>query len=470
MKQPALTIVDVMLDPEVYGATFGRASWEAWRALLGAFYGLSLTPAQTETVRRLTRRSLDACTSFRELWMPIGRRGGKSHVAALIAVYEAAFRDHRPRLSPGEWATVALIAADRAQARTLLRYVRAMFEHPLLSPLVTRESADGLELRNRAAIEVHTASFRKVRGYTLAAVIADEIAFWQDEGRTPDVEIIAALRPALATLDGRLVAISSPYSRRGALWNTYRRHYGQSESDSVLVAQAPSRTMNPTLPKRLVVEALEEDHARASAEWLAEFRTDIESFISPETYAAIVRSEPLTIPPRHGIEYAAFVDPSGGGADEFGIAIGHVERGGRVVVNLVVGRRGSPAGIVEEYVKLLREYRINSVRGDRYAAEWPRQEFRRHGVQYHDAPGVRSELYLTTLPAIQSGRVELPSCQTLERQFLGLERRTSRGGRDTIDHAPGRSDDRANAVAGLVAHLVAKRNTPPVMIGTYGSA
>src|SRR5262245_64495887 len=35
----------------------------------------------------------------------------------------------------------------------------------------------------------------------------------------------------------------------------------------------------------------------------------------------------------------------------------------------------------------------------------------------------------------------------------GLERRTSRGGRDSIDHAPGGHDDLANAAAGAI-HLV----------------
>ena len=35
-------------------------------------------------------------------------------------------------------------------------------------------------------------------------------------------------------------------------------------------------------------------------------------------------------------------------------------------------------------------------------------------------------------------------------QITSLERRTVRGGRDSIDHAPGAHDDVANAVAGAV--------------------
>jgi hypothetical protein len=297
-----------MTDPALFGDQFAGDSWAAWRALLAAFYGLPLGDGQRSTIKALTGRSELPGAGFRELWMPIGRRGGKSHIASLIAVYESAFRDHRAKLSPGEYATVALIAADRNQARTLLRYVRSFFKHPLLAPLVVRETAEGLELRNRCAIEVHTASFRRVRGYTLAAVVADEIAFWSTDGQSPDVEIIAALRPALSTLDGRLIAISSPYARRGALWDEYRKHYAGT-SERVLVAQAPSRTMNPTLRPEIVEDAMRDDAARASAEYLAQFRTDIASLLSSELIESITRTRPTEMLAASGNRYVAFVDP-----------------------------------------------------------------------------------------------------------------------------------------------------------------
>ena len=73
---------------------------------------------------------------------------------------------------------------------------------------------------------------------------------------------------------------------------------------------------------------------------------------------------------------------------------------------------------------------IRRVYGDRYSGEWSRTEFRRLGLAYLDAPGTRSELYISLSSALNAGRVELPPCQMLERQLTGLERRTSRGGRD----------------------------------------
>src|SRR5262249_30548302 len=58
---------------------------------------------------------------------------------------------------------------------------------------------------------------------------------------------------------------------------------------------------------------------------------------------------------------------------------------------------------------------------------------------------VKSDIYRELLPALNSGRVELLDVPRLVSQLTGLERRTSRGGRDSIDHAPGGHDDLANA-------------------------
>jgi hypothetical protein len=69
-------------------------------------------------------------------------------------------------------------------------------------------------------------------------VIATEAAFWQtDEGSgNPDSEILNAVRPSLATTHGPLIIITSPYARRGEVWDVYRRHYGPQGDPLILVA------------------------------------------------------------------------------------------------------------------------------------------------------------------------------------------------------------------------------------------
>jgi hypothetical protein len=62
----------------------------------------------------------------------------------------------------------------------------------------------------------------------------------------------------------------------------------------------------------------------------------------------------------------------------------------------------------------------------------------------------KSEIYQEFLPLLNSRRAALLKHDGLERQLLLLERRTSRGGRDAIDHPRGGRDDLANAVAGAL--------------------
>src|SRR6476619_1754173 len=113
----------------------------------------------------------------------------------------------------------------------------------------------------------------------------------------------------------------------------------------------------------------------------------------------------------------------------------------------------NPEDVVLEFSAILKGYRISNVTGDRYAGEWPSERFREHGIAYEPAAKPKSDLYRDLLPAINSRKVDLLEDARLIAQIVGLERRTARGGKDSIDHAPGAHDDVANAVAGFVAKL-----------------
>ena len=123
----------------------------------------------------------------------------------------------------------------------------------------------------------------------------------------------------------------------------------------------------------------------------------------------------------------------------------------------------SPEAVTSEFADLLKSYRITKVSGDRYAGEWPREQFRKQGIQYEPSADPKGTLYGNLLPLLNSGKVRLPNNHRLITQLIGLERRTSRGGRDSIDHAPGGHDDCANAVAGALLLAVARK--PSLVIG-----
>ena len=134
--------------------------------------------------------------------------------------------------------------------------------------------------------------------------------------------------------------------------------------------------------------------------------------------------------------------------------------------NFLALNAGRPEAVVEEFAALLKSYGVSKVTGDRYGGEWPRERFFVHGVRYDPAAKVKSDLYLGLLAAINSGRAEIPADARLTAQLCALERRTARGGRDSIDHAPGAHDDLANAAAGVVS-LLAGRPRLPWLIGGF---
>ena len=198
-----MNILDACLDPEVFGPAFrNKASWQAWFAFLAALFGLPLTPEELAIYQQCTGRKIPPVTRAVEGWLVCGRRAGKSFILAVVAVFLACFFDWRPYLGPGERGTIMIVAADRRQARTIMRYVRGLLKAvPMLAQLIEAERQEGIDLSNRLTIEVHSASFRTTRGYTIVAALLDELAFWRsDEGSSnPDHEIIASIRPSMAT-------------------------------------------------------------------------------------------------------------------------------------------------------------------------------------------------------------------------------------------------------------------------------
>lgn len=447
-----MNILEALDDPALFAPHFRGGTWKPWRAFLTALFGLPMDDDALTLYRAHTGRTEPPIAPFGEAALVIGRRGGKSRVLAAVAVYLATCRDYTPYLAPGEVATIGVLAADRRQARTIFRYAAGLLKAvPLLAGELLDETADTLTLTNSVVIEIGTASLRSTRGYSYAAILADESAFWRSDetSANPDHEIMRALRPGLATIPGAmLLNASSPYRKRGVLWDAFRRHYGKDDAP-VLVWKAPTLDMNPSLPQSIIDEAYENDPEAASAEYGAEFRSDLSDFVQREVVDACVIPGRVELPKcgRH----VAFVDPSGGSADAMTLGIAHTERD-VAVLDAIRERKPpfSPEDVVAEFAATLKAYGLREVTGDRYAGEWPRERFRVHGITYQLSEKTKGAIYLDSLPLLNSRKVELLENRTLVNQLCGLERRTARGGRDSIDHAPGGHDDVANAAMGAL--------------------
>jgi hypothetical protein len=218
-----------------------------------------------------------------------------------------------------------------------------------------------------------------------------------------------------------------------------------------LVWQAASRTMNSTIPEKVVADAYEADPASAAAEYGGTFRTDVESYVSRDVLDDLVSAGVHERPKVPGCRYVGFVDPSGGSKDSMTLAIAHAE-GQTATLDAVRERRPpfSPEAVVRDFADLLASYGVSTVIGDRYGGEWPREVFRKAGIEYRVADRPKSDLYRDLLPLLNSGRVDLLDHKRAVAQLGSLERKTSRAGKDSIDHSPGAHDDVANAVAGAL--------------------
>ena len=431
-------------------AEFRAPSWDAWRRILALI---------TVTIRAL--------------YVAAGRGSGKSRMVALLAVCYAAREYQR---APGERIFVGVFAPDRRQAATTFAYILGLLKSvPSLAALIERETAERVDLVNGVSIEVLTASKAAPRSRSYALAIIEEAAFLEsdEDSANPDVELLRALRPALARVPGSLlVVVSSPYAKSGILYAAAQRAEAGTAPARELFVSGETLELNPTFDAQAVEDAYSEDPVGAASEYGANFRNDVESYLSLDAVRAVTVAGRLELPPLKGIAYQGFIDFAGGsGKDSAALAITHGEQRGELrsaVLDLVREVRPpfSPERTAADFARTLKEYGVTKARADRYAADFATEAMRRYGITLEPAEQTKSELYGELLPLVNSRRAELLDVPRLASQLSALERRTARGGKDSIDHPRGRHDDVANACAGA---LVLAGRTARRVPATWGT-
>jgi hypothetical protein len=450
-----VNIVQCLEDRALLGglpAFADLSSWRNWLVFLRAAYGLPMSDADLDAFRQFTGRTTPRPGGYPEAVAVVGVQSGKSQVAAAMAAFAAI---------TGQDGTHALLIAQdqRSALRTLLRYARQPFEaRPLFSAEVARDTLDSLELKNGVSLSAYPCKPSAIRGLRACLAVIDELAFFvSSDGRPVDQEMLRAARGRVATTDGKLIVLSSPYAAAGALYDLHRRHFGRDDSP-VLVWQASAPAMNPTLPADYLARMAQDDPEAYRSEVLGEFRQGVSTFLDADAIAASVETgtrERARVP---GVAYVSFDDPaSGSGSDAWTKAIAHRE-GDRVVLDVLRAWSPpfNPSGVIAESADLSKAYGLHSTTGDRFAAGFVLEGFRAHGIAYAPSALDRSALYLELLPLMNADRVRLLDAPDLLRELRGLERRRGLAGRDRIDHRPGQHDDRANAVAGALALAAGK--------------
>jgi hypothetical protein len=468
--KPTISLRAALNDPQLLGHCLAGDSFYGWRTLLIAAMGEPFISDDERAIFKMfTGREHEPLERVSELAIVGGRRSGKSRALATLSAYIGGLCSFKDALVPGEVGVLLVLAQSQHIAKQILNYTEADFDaSPILSQLVVNRTAETLELKHNIKIEVRPASMKKLRGPTYIGILLDELAFFftEENYTSPDSEIVAAVSPGLLTTHGMTIMASSPYARKGVLWDRYRKHYGPDGAAGVLVAKGATRDFNPTIAKDEIDRLVANDPAKNRAEYLAEFRTDLESFVVAEIVAACVAPGLRVRPPQRNVTYYGACDPSGGSADSFVAGVCHMEYSAQTcTIDALVEAKPpfSPEVVCKQFSELFKSYNISTIYGDKYAGVWPVEQFSKFGINYQQNAKPKSELYQDLLPILNSMRIELLDDPRLIAQLCGLERRTARGGKDSIDHPPGAHDDLAN-VAAILSSITLNR------YGTYDTS
>jgi hypothetical protein len=451
-RQP--TIIQGVHNKRLFAPLFKNLdTWFAWLVWLKAVFGLPMDSAELELFQKCTGRTAPPPHGAKEAYSIVGRRGGKSRIVNFVAVFIACLCSFAPHLVAGERGMVLILARDRDQAKVVFNYIKGTLKAvPLLKQMVVAWRADEIELNNSIIIAVKTSDYRTIRGVTVICAICDEVAFWDSQGVNPDKEVFAALRPAMATIpEAKLLVISTGYAMTGVLFDMHKEFFGKDD-DEILIWQASSLTMNPTLSESMIQRELEKDPQAARAEWGGLFREDIEAAFTLEMIESCIIPDRVQLPATAGVAYVGFTDASGGRRDHWVTAVAHAH-GEKIILDAIHATKPpfSPADTAKDHADFLKSYGITGITGDAYAGEWPREQFAKNGVGYEVSEKNKSQLYLELIPALTSKKVELLDNDKLKNELRRLERRRGRSGKDSIDHpAYGGSDDIANSVAGVI--------------------
>ena len=449
MAEIKLNIIDFVTRLKLVepgGPTLGH------RTFLKSIYGLELDVDELDFYCRATGSKTYDPREQREITAIIGRRGGKTRLAAQIAVYEA-IRDHK--LPPGERAFILVIAPVLKQAQIAFDYVRKYLNRsPELSQLVVKERKSEIELRNGITIACQPCSQITVRGYSVVCAICDELGFWvhEETAANPEREVIAALRPAMATLTKtKLIKISTPCRKEGILWHDFQ----ERESLPYPVWQASSKEMNPTLSDDFLEGAQRENNEHFRREYLAEFTDSLVGWITWEILEPCIVRGCREFPRVSNGTYVAAVDPAFTHSD-FGFAILHRSDNEHINVAFAArwtGTRNAPLNLESVSIQIndvLQRFGINSLVGDQHCFPVLRQHFEKAGLFYREfrfGDHSRASIFGNLRQLIAQQKISFVDEPELLRQLRSLDEIRTTNGNIDIRPPSSSKDDMAIAVA-----------------------
>lgn len=409
-------------------------------------------PATSRWWRRVIRRFLES--GRRQLVLRVGRRGGKSSTLCRLAVCLALYGEHV--IPPGDLGVAAFVSTSRGESGERLRTIEAILE---AIGVEHRRASDGggtayLEVvGRRLAFKTYVATIAGVSGFTAVVVIGDEVAKWRDadSGANPATEVLASVRPTMATQpNARIVLSSSPLSTLDAHYDAFEA----GDDDFQIVAQAPTWEANPTVTEA-DTHTLEKDPRVRAREYGAIPQAAAQgAFSTEEVYPAWI------FPVLRDLQTPVVVlDASGGGGDAFVYAV--VRWAKRVDCTPVLaitdvgafkgafGPHLTAESIVAHIARTAKAAGTTDAIGDQYSAFAMQSLFSAKGIRLRQLSwtGENKIVAVQRVRTLLRDRriVVTPGAEgeTMRRQMLALEERITPSGHTTFAGRRGTHDDHA---------------------------
>lgn len=437
------------------------------------------------TTEKLTEVELyELMTGFKYNWdiekarteinLIVGRRGGKSTISAIIALYSTLKVNWKPFLRKTPVATILILSHSVEFSEEILEILREMVESsPILDRLrdTKRKNTQRIfHLRipflktdetieySRVRVKVGAASKKTTRGSAVCTLLCDEIAFWNlaEDAAEPDTEILRAVRPSLLQFGdyATIIKLSSPGIKQGALYEEWNR---REDLRSVSVQfKAPSWVWNTILPKDNFKKEWIQDPDGFDSEYRGNFVDSVSNFILPEYVDLCVMKGVSFNTPSDDKKtmYSASIDAAFKG-DRFAfVLVGYNEK--RVttyVVKYWEGTRKSPVKIheVASFIRTVtREYGVNEVSADQFAFQPLRELFLQYGVSLTENTFTipyKRKIYFGLKRLINNQQLDLLDIPLLSKEIKELKVEQTATGQVKIGHPPGGSDDLADAIA-----------------------
>lgn len=486
------------LDPIAWEETLPiRPSSPAWRAVIKAAYGSPLAPDEHALFLELSGGVDPPEGGTVDLMCTVGRRGGKSETISRVAMFECLHGGHEVALAPGQLGLFAVVSPLREQSEQIIGYAKGLAALSSVKRHVAKVLADETHFKNGIVLRTMTCDAVAVSGPTLIGAVYDEWAKWPgEESATPDYEVDASLRPALAPVIGapprRHIRITSAYLQEGDAYDTERASFGVAGAP-VLVVRGNTETFNPAIDRAW----LERERARNPHVYEREYGGTngpqwqpavTKGWFGLEVVTACVDKDRTESPRIAGVHYTLAIDQAFK-ADRFAIAVTHAEYpeaeprsiGGpgaapRYIIDLAKAWRAPKdhALSVEQaacdVAAICERYGNHAVYCDQFAAEPLKVVFKRYGVQLIERPWTASTKpikYRAVRDAMVDKSVRLPNHPELIREFCNIQGRLLRSGGESIEAHRGGDDLVSATVLAISETQVSVRDPNDPGVATY---